>query len=142
MGGFNFGVIGNIVRNAMDTDRMDIGRRIEIENPDGSLGETMPDEPIYTDMPCHISFNSHDNPDPLSVDTKPIIVSITIHCSTDIDLQNNDYIYAKKLKSDGTVMETYAGVIGFPQFDQSGQSVIMTVSKSGLDAEEQRGRFL
>ena len=135
MPGYNFGKIGSLVRKMMDTDTMDIFRRTETINSDGTFGETMPDGALYQDVPCHIVFNSSDNPDPDSIDVKPIIISITIHCGVDTDLQNNDYIQAKKLDARGNVLEVYAGVIGFPTLHQSGQSAVMVVSKSGLEME-------
>lgn len=108
-----------------DTDEIDIGRRTEIENPDGTTGETNPDIPLYTNIPCHISFITADNPDGNTVDTKPIITGLQINCSLDVDLQNGDYITARKLSSSGEILETYRGVIGFPTVTQSRKSAEM-----------------
>lgn len=123
--GFNFQKIGPILNKYMDTDKMDIGRRITIVNPDGSEGETSPDVPLYRDVPCHISFRSADNADPRTLDVIPITIGIVIYCDTNIDLQNNDLVTARKLDNSGEVMETYQGVIGFPVMHQSRQSVLM-----------------
>ena len=41
-----------------DTDKIDIARRTEIENPDGTTGETGIETPIYTNVYCHISFDN------------------------------------------------------------------------------------
>lgn len=109
-----------------DTDLMDIGRREIIDNPDGTTGETNPQEPIYTDIPCHISFISADNPNPEPTDVIPIITGLQINCDLSIDIQNGDYITAKKMANDGkTVLEIYYGVCGFPEVTQSRKSVKM-----------------
>lgn len=120
----NFGIMSKALE-IFDTDKIDIGRRIEIENPDGTTGETNPNQPIYTNIPCHISFISADNPDSNSVDTKPIITGLRINCSLDVDLQNGDYITAYKLDNKGNVLETYKGVIGFPTVTESRKSAEM-----------------
>ena len=128
--GFNFEQIGEIVGNVMDTDKIDIGREMEIINPDGSTGETRQEEPIYRDIPCHIAFNTSDNPDPSRVDTAPIIVSMTIHLPLWVDIQNNDYVYAHKCDSAGEVLETYQGRVGFHTVNQSRKSVQMAMRKN------------
>lgn len=125
MNKINFEPIGRAMQ-VFDTDLINIGRRQEIENPDGTTGETSPDEPIYINIPCHISFVSADNPDPSNVDTQPVVTGIKINCDLSIDLQNGDYITAKKMANDGeTVLETYTGIIGFPEVTQSRKSAIM-----------------
>lgn len=126
MNKINFEPIGEAMK-AFDTDKMDIGRRIEIENPDGTTGETTPEQPIYTNVPCHISFSNVDNPDPNTAETRPIIKSLTINCSVDIDLQNGDLVTAYKLANDGTVIESYTGTIGEPTTSMSRKTADMEV---------------
>lgn len=121
----NFEPIGKALK-VFDTDLMNIGRRQEITNPDGTTGETNPQEPIYTDVPCHISFVSSDNPNPEPNDVIPVITGLKINCDLSVDLQNGDYITAKKMADDGeTVLETYTGTIGFPEVTQSRKSALM-----------------
>lgn len=120
----NFEPIGKAMQ-AFDTDLMDIYRRIEITNPDGTTGESSMEEPLYKGIPCHIAFINADNPNPETIDTKPIIVGIQINCALDVDLQNNDYIKAYKLSDSGETLETYQGVIGFPTTSQSRKSAQM-----------------
>ena len=124
MNKINFEPIGDAMK-AFDTDKMDIYRRTETLNPDGTTGETSLVTPLYTDVPCHIAFISADNPNPATSDTQPIIVGLRIHCSLNIDLQNGDYLIVKKLANDGTVLETYKGLIGEPRVAQSRKSVEM-----------------
>lgn len=126
MNKINFEPIGTAMQ-AFDTDKIDIGRRTEIINPDGTTGETEPTTPIYTDVACHISFNDIDNPDPNTAETRPIIKALTINCPIDVDLQNGDYITAYKLAHNGDVIETYSGIIGEPSTSMSRKSATMQV---------------
>ena len=122
----NFEPIGEAM-TAFDTDKIDIYRRMQVLNPDGTTGETMNNVPLYKDVFCHISFNNVDNPDPNTAPTRPIIKALTINCSLDVDLQNGDYITAYKLAYDGSVIETYVGVIGEPSSSMSRKSATMQV---------------
>lgn len=126
MNKINFEPIGEAMQ-AFDTDKIDIARRTEIVNPDGTTGETGIDTPLYTDIPCHISFKQIDNPDPNTAETRPIIKALTINCPLNVDLQNGDFITAYKLANDGSVIETYSGVIGEPSSSMSRKSASMEV---------------
>lgn len=120
----NFEAIGEALK-AFDTDKMDIYRRIPIQNPDGTTGETGMDTPLYKDVACHIAFVTADNPDSNTVDSEPIIVAIQINCSLETDLEANDYIKAYKLSNNEDILETYQGIIGFPTTSQSRKSAQM-----------------
>ena len=120
----NFGAISNALK-LLDTDKMDIGRRTEVVNPDGTTGETNPNAPLYTNIPCHISFQTADNPNSNTVDVEPIITGLDINCSLEVDLQKGDYVTAYKLDNAGNVLETYKGIIGYPTVTQSRKSALM-----------------
>jgi hypothetical protein len=128
LAGFNFGKIDNVLNQVMDTDKIDIGRRMTIINPDGSHGETNAEEPIYHDIPCHISFNTTDNPSATG-DTPAVIIGMTIHCPLYVDLLNADYVYAHKCDHKGEVLETYSGFVGFRTVHQSRQSVQLAMRR-------------
>lgn len=120
----NFGVISDAL-TALDTDKMNIGRKQTITNPDGTTGETNPNTPLYENIPCHISFVTADNPDANTVDTKPTVTGLKINCSLAVDIQKGDYITAKKLDFNGNVLEIYKGIIGFPTVTESRKSAEM-----------------
>lgn len=124
MNKINFEPIGEALK-AFDTDKIDIHRKMEIQNPDGTTGETSINVPLYTQVDCHISFISSDNPDAKTSDMKPIIIGLMINCPLEVDLQNNDYIIAYKMSNDGNVLETYRGIIGEPTVAQSRKSAEM-----------------
>lgn len=117
MSGFNFGQIGDVLSDFMDSDFIDIKR-----DSGGKLQE------VYSNIPCHLSFNSTDNPDPNSVDTKPIIQSITVHCANWVDIQNNDFIVGKRMDNQGNLLKVYSGRCGNPIASQGRQKVLITMS--------------
>ena len=103
----DFGKIGDIASKFFDSDYIDIKRDMG-----GKLQE------VYSNIPCHVAYASTDNPDPTTVDTKPIIQSITVHCPLYVDIRNNDFIVAKKIGSDGSLIATYSGRCGNPVVSQ------------------------
>ena len=117
MSGFNFAQIGNVMSEFFDSDFIDIKR-----DAGSSLQE------LYSNIPCHISFNSTDNPDPTSVDTKPIIQSINVHMPLWVDIKNNDFIIAKRMDNAGNLLMTYSGRCGNPIVSQGRQKVLMSMS--------------
>lgn len=108
-----------------DTDEIDIFRNTETTNTDGTTGETSSKEPLLKGIPCHISFVNADNPNPEVIDSQPIITMLKINCDLSADIQKGDYIVAKKLSNNGTVLETYKGIAGFPRVSQSRKSVLI-----------------
>lgn len=120
---FDFGQIGDIISKVCDSDYIDIKRDI-----DGKLQE------VYSNIPCHIAYASTDNPDPKTVDIKPIIQSITVHCQLYVDIRNNDFIVAKKIGSDGSLIATYSGRCGNPVVSQGRKKVLMQMN--GTENEE------
>ena len=122
----NFEPIGEALK-AFDTDKIDIGRKVEIINPDGTTGETSAETPLYKDIACHISFKEIDNPDPNTAETMPILKALQINCPLEVDLQNGDLITAYKLSANGTIIETYTGLIGEPSSSMSRKSAEMQV---------------
>lgn len=123
MAGFNFGKIGETISKVMDSDFIDIKRDIN-----GKVQE------VYSNIPCHIAYSSIDNPDPLTVDIKPIIQAITVHLQLWVDIRNNDFIIAKKIGSDGSIVATYSGRCGNPVVSQGRKKVLMQMN--GTESDE------
>ena len=122
--------MGDIVGEYVDNGVIDIGRSALITLPDGSTTVTDPKIPIYTDVKCHLSPRETPNPDPVTAGTMPIIISLTIICSTDIDLQNADFITARRIDSRGNILAEYEGTIGVPVVNQSRQRAIMVARQA------------
>lgn len=119
---FDFGRIGKTIARIMDSDYIDIKRDVN-----GKLQE------IYTNIPCHVSYASTDNPDPTSVDVKPIIQSISVHLQNWVDIQNNDFLVAKKIDSEGNIAAVHSGRCGNPVVSQGRKKVSMQMN--GTEAE-------
>lgn len=120
---FDFGKAGKAIGAAFDTDFVDIRRNVK-----GALKE------IYSNVPCHVAFVSADNPDPKTVDVKPVIQSLTVHCGTWVDIQNDDFIVVKKMGSGGEVLKAYSGRCGNPVMSQGRQKV--SVAMNATESEE------
>lgn len=117
MSRFNFSSIGDVISELFDSDFIDIKRDMN-----GKLVE------VYSNISCHIAYNSTDNPDPNSVDVKPIIQSISIHLPNWVDIRNNDFIVAKKMSGNGTeIIGTYNGRCGNPIVSQARKKVVMNM---------------
>lgn len=114
MKGFDFGQIGEIVSDVMDSDYVDIKRNVA-----GSLIE------VYSNISCHIAYISVDNPDPNSVDIKPISQGLTIHIPLWVDVRNDDFIIAKKMDSNGNIVGIYSGRCGNQVVSQGRKKVMM-----------------
>ena len=125
MAGFNFGSIAATVNRYMDTDAIDICRAELITLPDGSISVSDANTPLYADVPCHVSFGAIDSPDVAEPGADPVLILVTINCAVNVDLQNKDYIRARKLSHDGSVFETYVGTVGMPVTDQARKSATM-----------------
>ena len=122
MAGFDFGRIGDVISRYCDGDYIDIKRDIG-----GQLQE------VYSNIPCHVAYSSVDNPDPTSVDIKPIIQSLTVHCQLWVDVRNNDFIIAKKVGSDGSLIAVYSGRCGNPVVSQGRKKIMVTMSATEPD---------
>ena len=122
MSGFNFGQIGNVISELFDTDYVDIKRDVS-----GQLQE------VYSNISCHIAFTSTDNPNPETVDIKPIIQSLTIHFPLWVDVKNNDFIVAKRMSNSGDILAVYSGRCGNPIVSQGRKKVLVTMS--GTESE-------
>lgn len=117
---------GEIRGQVYDNDEMDIFRRVLAPGPDGIMQETLPDKPLYTGLKCNIDYNATDNPNPNSVDTNPIILSLEIFFSPELDVRQGDLITARKMRK-GEVLNTFRGTAGLPQFRQGRMSVLIAI---------------
>lgn len=118
--GINFEVIADKIHKHFDIDLLDI-KRNGIE--------------IYSNIPCNIDINSADNPDPTAIDVTPIISSITVHMPQYVDVQNDDYLIAKRMSHNNDVLEVYKGVCGFPSVWQARKSVTMAMNTLNNEGE-------
>lgn len=111
----DFSILGDMFQNALDKDRIDIGRKGTITTPDGWETELDPKIPLYEDVQCHIEPVSIDNPDVGNEPTKPVITSFMVYCPATTDVKNGDYITLKTCNVNGEVLEVQTGIAGEPK---------------------------
>lgn len=111
------------------TDKLNISRFVEVINTDGTQGVALSKTPIYTDVPCRISFGSTDNPDGATEDKNPERLQLKLFCKADVDIQKGDTITAIRMSDDGkTELKTYKGTANLPaQFVTHQEVLIMQV---------------
>lgn len=108
------------------TDRLSINRFTEITNLDGTTGIRMPEEPLYSNVQCRISFNASDNPETTREDSNPIYLQVKIFCAPDVDIQKGDILIAERIGDEGEVIETYKGIANLPFKYVTHQEVLFT----------------
>lgn len=114
----------------MFSDKMDITRYIDKENEDGSTETALSDAPIYTDVPCRISFSSDENPGDTDIDNTPVKLSPKIFCKVDADLRTGDHITVRRLNDNNEVIATYSGKVGMPAVFVSHKEALFHINRS------------
>ena len=114
----------------MFTDKMDITRYVEQENPDGTTETALPDIPLYTDVSCRISFVSEENPKDGAVDDNPVKNTPKVFCKIDTDVQAGDYITLRRIGDDGNVLATFSGQIGLPSIYPTHKEALFLIKES------------
>lgn len=108
----NLGSFGKML-NTLYTDKMSIFRHTEVLNDDTTTSVEESETPVYTDIPCRISFTSTDNPETTKEDSNPVYLQIKLFCSADIDVQKGDKIVVQRIDN-GNVIATYKGTANLP----------------------------
>lgn len=114
----------------MFSDRMDITRYIDKENKDGTTETVLSDTPIYTDIPCRISFSSEENPGDTDIDNTPVKLSPKIFCKVGEDLREGDYITVRRFNDNNEVIATYSGKVGLPAVLISHKEALFSINRS------------
>ena len=112
------------------TDKMDITRYVEQENPDGTTETALPDVPLYTDVSCRISFVSEESPKDGTVDDNPVKNTPKVFCKIDTDVQAGDYITLRRIGDDGNVLATFSGQIGLPSIYPTHKEALFLIKES------------
>lgn len=108
--GISLGALGKLYE-ILYADRMDITSIVNDEDEDGATVTGYPTTPQQIDVPCRISLSAMDSPKEKTelyntVKTKPVIF-----CRPDVNIKAGDKITVRRLKPDGTVYETYSGML-------------------------------
>lgn len=114
----------------MLTDKMDIRRYVDKNNDDGTTDTVMSDSPIYTNVPCRVSFSSEDNPRDNDVDDVPVKNIPKIFCKVDADIKAGDLITVKRFDDDSNVIATYTGKLGLSSTYITHKEALFSIEES------------
>lgn len=96
------------------TDKMTINRYTNSQNEDGTTDTVLSETPIYSDIPCRISFAQMESPKDKEIDDTPVSTTPKIFCKVGIDIREGDFVTVYRLDDNGTVIATYSGKVGMP----------------------------
>lgn len=96
------------------TDTMNIYRHTSGENPDGTKSIEKIQSPVYSGVPCRISFLAPDRSESTSEDRNPIYLEVKVFCKADLDIRKGDRVEVKRLNDSGSAMTSYKGIVNMP----------------------------
>lgn len=114
----------------MFNDKMSIRRYEKSENNDGTTSTKLSENPIYTDIPCRISFSSDESPKDSEVDEVPIRNVPKIFCKLDVDIQAGDIVTVNRYDDDGYIIATYEGKVGLPSVFITHKEALFSIERS------------
>lgn len=91
-------------------DRMDITSTVESVDEDGATVNGYPQEPQQKDVPCKVSLPSKDKVSD-SETFEAVSLNPIIFCSPRIKVRAGDRIAVRKCHPDGTVYESFRGLL-------------------------------
>ena len=116
---------------SMLTDKMSINRYSNKDEEDGTTTTVLPDTPLYTDVPCRVSFlSSGEKPNDKDVDDTPIELVPKIFCQLSADLREGDFIVVNRFNDEGEVIATYAGKVGLPSVFITHKEALFSIEES------------
>ena len=115
---------------SMFNDKMDINRYIDVANSDGTTDTRLSDAPIYTNVPCRVSFSTYDNPRDNEVDNVPVKNVPKIFCKLNADIKAGDFITVRRYSDNGQVIATYAGKVGLPSVLITHKEALFSIERS------------
>lgn len=108
--------------NQLFTDKLDIYRYGSSQNEDGTTATNLPKKPLYSNIPCRISFSrTIDLTTDLAINKLPIHLIPKVFCDTSIDIKAGDYIIITRNNIQ------YKGIAGMPNMYETHQEINMTV---------------
>ena len=115
----------------MFTDKMSIFRYENKDNEDGSTDTVLPHSPLYTNVPCRVSFSrKEESPKDNEVDDTPVIIAPKIFCKVDTDIKAGDVVTITRFNDDGDIIATYSGKVGLPSVLITHKEVAFLIKES------------
>lgn len=122
----NFSIFSKIAQSQM-TDKMSINRYVSSKAADGTTINVLPEQPLYSDIKCRVSFSGADTSDGTDTDSNPLHQRVKIFCPPEVDLQKGDFIVAQKMNGE-VVIGTYEGQSGMPMVYVTHQEAILIMT--------------
>jgi len=110
-----YGKIGNILSTIAFKDRMDVIRKQEIVNPDGSLGSQVLDS-FLVNEPCLVNETTKDSPKDRTLDVTRQQTLLSVYCSPRSGIRMGDVLSISVLDDDGSVLKKIEAVCNNPTF--------------------------
>ena len=99
----------------MYTDKMTVNRHEASTNADGTTKVSLAVLPIYSNLPCRISFGSTSDPLYSQPQDKNVLFKPTaVFCNPSYDIRKGDHISVERFNADGTRMVLYSGIANLP----------------------------
>ena len=119
------------ILTTMFKDKMSINRYIDKENEDCTVDTVLPDTPIYTEVPCRVSFSSAtEKPNDNDIDDTPIVFMPKVFCAVGVDLKEGDFITVQRFDDGGNVIATYSGKVGLPSVFITHKEALFSIERS------------
>lgn len=112
-----------IVSQLFFLDKIDVTRKVETLNEDGSTSFGYPTLPIIEGESCSISYKKIDNPDTTDIAKNPQISVLQIFLNKTVGVLKGDRITAYKYNYDGTLLRTYIGICNEPNVYPTHQEI-------------------
>ena len=110
-------------------DRMDIYRTSKELNEDYTTDISYEETPLYTDIPCRLSFSSDDLGGDSEVDSTPVRYSPKVFCKSKVDLLAGDYVVVRRFADDGSLAKEYRGTVAQPSWYSTHQEAFMQIDE-------------
>lgn len=115
---------------SMFTDKMDISRYSDTEEPDGSTSTKLSETPIYTEVLCRVSFSSDESPKDSQVDDVPVNNIPKLFCKLSTDIKAGDFITVRRYNDNGETIATYSGKVGLPSVFTTHKEALFYIDRS------------
>lgn len=109
----DFSVFGNML-SSLYTDEFEFYTKAKVTNADGTIGSKMSTEPVQSEIPCRISYETEDSPSNFTEEANPVRLRFKIFCSNDVPISKGDKIVAYKKDGQGNILKTYSGTANLP----------------------------
>lgn len=105
------------------TDEVTIYRYITFTDTDGATQYELSETPVYSSVPCRISFPGMENPKDVTIDSVPLSYSPKLFLSPTIKVLPGDFVVIKRLDGKGKTLKMYRGELGQSNMFPSHQEV-------------------